>query len=439
MSEILEKILSQDNMNQAYKRVKANKGASGIDEITIDEAYDYIEENWIRIKQEITGRKYKPEPVKRVEIPKPNGGTRNLGIPTVMDRIIQQAMVQVLSPICEKFFSEYSYGFRERRSCEQAIIKVLEYFNDGYDWIVDIDLEKFFDNVPQDKLMSYVHNIVNDGDTESLIRRYLKAGVMINGQYEKSDKGTPQGGNLSPLLSNIILNELDKELENRGLHFVRYADDCVIAVKSRASANRVMHTITDWIERKLGLKVNVTKTQITKPNKLKYLGFGFYYSSKEEKYRARPHKSSIQQFKRKLKQLTIRKNTMSLEVRIKQLNQVIRGWINYYALCDMKKHMVKVDGHLRTRIRIIIWKQWKVPSKRQWGLQKLGVNKDRARQTSYMGDHYQWVVTKTCVVRAISKERLTQKGLVSCLDYYMDRHDLKLKRTAVYGTVCTVV
>lgn len=226
MSEILEKILERENMNQAYRSVKANKGASGIDGITVDEAYGYIKENWASIKKEIVDRKYKPQPVKRVEIPKPNGGTRNLGIPTVMDRIIQQAMVQVLSPICEKFFSDYSYGFRSGRSCEQAIIKVMKYFNDGYDWVVDIDLEKFFDNVPQDKLMSYVHIIINDGDTESLIRKYLKAGIMVNDEYEESRKGTPQGGNLSPLLSNIMLNELDKELEKRGLHFVRYADDC---------------------------------------------------------------------------------------------------------------------------------------------------------------------------------------------------------------------
>ena len=200
-----------------------------------------------------------------------------------------------------------------------------------------------------------------------------------------------------------------------------------------------MHTITKWIEHKLGLKVNATKTHITRPNKLKYLGFGFYYDTKDKKYCARPHASSIQRFKRKLKQLTIRKNTMALNERIRQLNQVIRGWINYYSICNMKTHMTRIDEHLRTRLRVIIWKQWKVPSKRQWGLQKLGIRKDRARQTSYMGDHYQWVVTKTCVVRAISKEKLAQKGLVSCLDYYIERHALKLKRTAVYGTVRTVV
>lgn len=439
MSELLNRILDKENMNRAYQRVRANKGAAGIDEVTIDELNKYIKENWSSIKEQIASRTYRPQPVKRVKIPKAGGGTRNLGIPTVMDRVIQQAMVQILSPMCEKCFSEYSYGFRPNRSCEMAIRKLLEYFNDGYVWIVDIDLEKFFDNVPQDKLMSYVHNIVNDGDTESLIRKYLKAGIMENGKYERSEKGTPQGGNLSPLLSNILLNELDKELERRGLHFTRYADDCVIAVRSEASAKRVMRTVTSWIERKLGLKVNMTKTKITKPSELKYLGFGFYYDSETSAWKPRAHKESIERFRRTLKRLTIRKDSIKLEERIKKLNQVIRGWINYYSMCNMKTHMRRIDEHLRTRIRVIIWKQWKVPKKRQWGLQKLGIGKDEARQTAYMGDHYQWVVTKTCVVRAISKEKLSRKGLISCLDYYEKQHTLKLERTAVCGTACTVV
>jgi len=251
MSELLNKILDRENMNQAYQKVKANKGSAGIDEVSVEELNQYIKDNWKSIKKQIVSRTYRPQPVKRIKIPKPNGGTRNLGIPTVMDRVIQQAMVQIISPICEEHFSESSYGFRPKRSCEMAVMKLLEYINDGYLWIVDIDLEKFFDNVPQDKLMSYVHIIINDGDTESLIRKYLKAGIMENGKYEKSEKGTPQGGNLSPLLSNILLNELDKELERRGLHFTRYADDCVITVKSEASAKRVMYSITSWIERKL--------------------------------------------------------------------------------------------------------------------------------------------------------------------------------------------
>jgi len=276
MSELLDRILSDENIELAQKRVYANKGASGVDGVTVQELSSYMEENWQSIREQIRERKYKPQPVLRVEIPKPNGGVRKLGVPTVVDRTIEQAITQVLSPIFEPLFSEHSYGFRPGRRCEQAIIQLLEYFNDGYIWVVDIDLEKFFDNVPQDKLMSYVHEVINDGDTESLIRKYLQAGVMVKGRYEETMLGTPQGGNLSPLLSNIILDKLDKELEARGLQFTRYADDCIIVVKSRAAATRVMYSIINWIERKLGLKVNATKTRITTPTKLKYLGFGFW-------------------------------------------------------------------------------------------------------------------------------------------------------------------
>ena len=424
MSELLEKILDKRNMNEAYKRVCANKGAGGVDGMEIEELDGYIRKNWDSIREQIRERKYKPQPVRRVEIPKPDGSRRKLGIPTVMDRVIQQGITQVISPMCEPLFSEYSYGFRPNRSCEMAVKELLIFLNEGYEWIVDIDLEKFFDNVEQDRLMSLVHNIINDGDTESLIRKYLKAGVMTQEGYERTDRGTPQGGNLSPLLSNVMLNELDRELEKRGLRFVRYADDCVIAVKSEASAKRVMYSITDWIERKLGLKVNATKTKITRPTKLKYLGFGFYKTTAKE-WKCRPHKESVEKFKRKLKNLTIRNQSMKFSERVQRLNWVIRGWINYFAISSMKTAMTDIDAHLRTRLRVIIWKQWKVPKKRQWGLQKLGIGKDKARQTAYMGDHYQWVVKKTCVVRAISKEKLSQAGLVSCLEYYEERHALK--------------
>ena len=426
MSELLEKILEKKNMNEAYKKVCANKGAGGVDGMELEELDGFIRKNWNSIREQIRGRSYKPQPVRRVEIPKPNGSKRKLGIPTVMDRVIQQGIAQIISPMCEPLFSDHSYGFRPNRSCEMAIKDMLMFLNEGYEWIVDIDLEKFFDNVPQDKLMSLVHNIINDGDTESLIRKYLKAGVMVQGRYEKTEQGTPQGGNLSPLLSNIMLNELDKELERRGLGFVRYADDCVIAVRSEASAKRVMYSITDWIERKLGLKVNADKTHITRPMNLKYLGFGFWKDSKTKEWKCRPHKDSVQKFKRTLKKLTERRKSMAFAERVKQLNRVIRGWINYFAIGRMKTAMTDIDAHLRTRLRVIIWKQWKVPKKRQWGLQKLGIGKDLARRTSYMGDHYQWIVTKTCVVRAISKEKLKQAGLVSCYDYYMERHALKL-------------
>ena len=426
MSELLEKILSKENMNTAYKRVCANKGAGGVDGVTVEELGDYIKEHWRSIREQIRQRQYKPQPVRRVEIPKQNGGVRKLGIPTVMDRVIQQGIVQVINPMCEPLFSEWSYGFRPNRSCEMAIRQLLIYLNEGYEWIVDIDLEKFFDNVPQDRLMSLVHVIINDGDTESLIRKYLKAGVMTPQGYEETRLGTPQGGNLSPLLSNIMLNELDKELEARGLRFTRYADDCVIAVKSESSAKRVMRTVSDWIQRKLGLKVNMTKTHITRPLKLKYLGFGFYKDRKTKEWKCRAHQDSIVKLKRKLKELTCRKTPGKVREKIEKINQVTRGWINYYALGSMKTAMTAIDAHLRTRLRVIIWKQWKVPKKRQWGLQKLGVGKDLARLTSYCGDRYQWVVTKTCVVRAISKEVLAKAGLISCLEYYNKRHALKL-------------
>lgn len=417
MSQLLEEILSRDNMKLAYKKVKANKGASGIDGITIEEVDKYLKENWVTIRDKIRKRRYKPKPVRRVEIPKPNGGVRNLGVPTVVDRIIEQAIVQRLTPIVEPHFSEYSYGFRPNRRAQQAILKLLEYFNDGYTYVVDIDLEKFFDNVPQDKLMTLVGKLIQDPDTESLIRKYLNAGVMVRGRYEETNKGTPQGGNLSPLLSNIMLNELDKELEARGLRFVRYADDCVIAVGSSAAANRVMHTITKWIEKKLGLKGNATKTKVTTPSKLKYLGFGFWKDA--EGWKARPHKESVQRFERKLKQLTKRSWPVSMDYRIEKLNQVIRGWVNYFRMGSMKNNLIRIDKHLRTRMRIVIWKQWKKSTKRYWGLRKLGAPEWMAKQSVGFGDHYQ-AVAKTTGLYLISKEILARRGLLSCLDYYLN-------------------
>lgn len=420
MSELLEKILDDDNVKIAMQRVKSNGGTFGVDKMELSKLDDYMEEHLEEIKHEIRTRTYVPNPVKRVEIPKPNGGVRKLGIPTVVDRTIQQAIVQVLSPICEPVFSEYSYGFRPGRCCQQAIIKALEFMNDGYLWVVDIDLEKFFDNVPQDKLMSYLHRIINDGDTESLIRKFLKAGVMVNDTTEKTDMGTPQGGNLSPLLSNIMLTELDKELEARGLHFTRYADDCIILVKSHAAANRVIHSITGFIERKLGLKVNATKTKIVPPKDLKYLGFGFWKDN-DGTWKSRPHKDSKMKFRRKVKLLCKRSWSVEIGYRISKLNEVTRGWINYYRIGSMKDFLINISNHLRTMLRIIIWKQWKVPSKRQWGLEKLGIDKDKARQTAYMGDHYQFVCTKLCVRNAISKEKLARKGLVDPLDYYLKK------------------
>lgn len=417
MSEMLERILSNENIERAYKKVYANKGAGGVDGVTTKELAEYMQGNWSSIKEQIRTRTYKPQPVLRVEIPKPNGGVRKLGIPTVMDRVIEQAITQVITPMFEPSFHENSYGFRPNRRCEQAIVRLLELFNDGFVWVVDIDLEKFFDNVPQDKLMSYVGRVIRDGDTESLIRKYLKAGVMNQGKYEPTDVGTPQGGNLSPLLSNIMLNELDYELDHRHLNFVRYADDVVIVLKSKAAATRVMYSVTSWIERKLGLKVNATKTKVTPPSKLKYLGFGFWNDKGE--WKARPHEDSVERLKRKLKSLCKRNWSVDLTYRIKKINEVSRGWINYFRIGSMKSKLQNIDEHLRTMVRVVIWKQWKVPTKREWGLRKLGIGKDLARLTANCGDRYQWVVKKTCVARAISKEKLTKRGLVSLSDYYL--------------------
>ena len=423
--KLIEQILDKENVRAALEKVIANKGAAGTDGMKVEELRDYMNANWSSIRQSILERNYKPAPVRRVEIPKSNGGVRKLGIPTVVDRTLQQSITQILTPIFEAEFQENSYGFRPGRSCEQAVLKLTEYLNEGYEWIVDIDLEKFFDNVPQDKLMSYVGRVIHDPDTESLIRKYLKSGVMENGMYEATELGTPQGGNLSPLLSNVMLNELDKELVKRGLHYVRYADDCIIAVGSSASATRVMHTITKWIEQKLGLKVNATKTHVCRPSKLKYLGFGFYKSPQTKQWTARPHESSVEKFQRRLRKLCKRSWSISMTDRIAMLNSVTRGWINYFAIGAMKGKMEKIDEHLRTMLRKVIWKQWKTPQKRAWGLRKLGVDNDLAKLTSYCGDRYEWVVRRTCVARAISEEILTRRGLVSCLDYYLIRHSLK--------------
>lgn len=416
MSEMLEKILSDENIRLAQKRVYSNKGAGGVDGVTTDELEEYMKENWSSIKEQIRNRTYKPQPVLRVEIPKANGGVRKLGIPTVIDRVIEQGITQVLTPIFDPMFHNSSYGFRPNRCCEQAIVKLLDLFNSGYIWVVDIDLEKFFDNVPQDKLMSYVGRVIHDGDTESLIRKYLKAGVMDKGRYEATEVGTPQGGNLSPLLSNIMLNELDYELESRRLNFTRYADDVIITLKSEAAAKRVMYSITNWIERKLGLKVNAEKTKITPPSKLKYLGFGFWKS--KEGWKAIPHKDSVARFKRKIKAICKRKLSIDLTYRINKLNAVIRGWINYFRIASMKTKLERIDEHMRTMIRVIIWKQWKTGKKRLWGLLKLGVPKWIAHKVAQWGNHYQFVATKSVLKNAVSKEILTKRGLVSISDYY---------------------
>ena len=417
--ELLEKVLDDKNLFRAYEQVYKNKGASGVNGITVDELGYYMYQHKEEIKEQIRGRKYKPSPVRRVYIPKDNGDKRGLGIPTVVDRVIQQAIVQVLSPIYEEQFSETSYGFRPNRSCEMAIIKLLEYFNDGYTWIIDIDLQKFFDTVCHDKLISMIMKTIHDGELVSLIRKYLVSGVMKNGIVSPTKVGTPQGGNLSPLLSNIMLNELDKELEKRGLRFTRYADDCVIVVKSEKAANRVMESVTKFIEKKLGLKVNVEKSKVARPHQIKYLGFGFYYT-KTGIIKPKPHLKSIQKFKRKLKQLTKRSLSISLDKRFVKLNQVIRGWINYFRIADMKTYMQSTTSHLNRRIRCIIWKQWKVSNKRIESLRKLGCDEEQAKAIAYSRKKY-WN-TSLYISIFITNKRLKQIGLIFPIEHYQKVH-----------------
>jgi len=419
--EMLEKILSRENLNEAYKRVYANKGASGVDSVSVEELHEHLRVHKVELLESIRTRKYKPQPVRRVEIPKEEKGkVRKLGIPTVVDRMIQQAIAQVLTPIYEQQFSESSYGFRPGRSCEMAIVRSLELLNTGYDWIVDIDLERFFDTVNHDRLMNILHRTITDGDVLSLIRKFLVSGVMVGNTYEETAVGTPQGGNLSPLLSNVMLNELDKELEGRELNFVRYADDCNIFVRSEKAADRVMKSITDFIERKLGLKVNATKSQIGRPSQIKFLGFG-YAKGEDGKYCAIPHSKSVDKLKRKLKNLTKRSWSISLDERLKKLKELITGWVNYFRVAKMGRILTTMDGRLRRRLRVVIWKQWKEPKKRYKSLRKLGASAHRAR-IAYSGKGYQVICKSPTIHATLTNKRLVHRGLTTLSDHYAKVH-----------------
>lgn len=420
--ELLEKVLSKENLNNAYKQVYKNKGASGVDGVTVDELFAYIKEHKEEILWQIRNRKYKPQPVRRVYIPKENGKMRKLGIPSVIDRVIQQAIVQVLTPIYEEQFSNNSFGFRPNRSCEMAVIKALECFNEGYDWIVDIDLQSFFDEVNQDKLIGIMRRTIKDGNLVSLIRKFLQSGVMEKGIIQETKKGTPQGGNLSPLLSNIMLNELDIELEKRGLNFVRYADDCLIMVKSEKAANRVMESITTFITRKLGLKVNVEKSKIARPNEIKYLGFGFYKRINQNVWRPKPHIKSVEKFKAKLRVILVRSKSISLKERLLRIRYLIYGWVNYFRIADMKIIMERTDQNIRRKLRVIIWKQWKKISKRYTILRKLGISHRDAYVTANSRRGYYHIAHTRVLEQAISKERLNKRGLVNSLDHYLKVH-----------------
>lgn len=387
----------------------------------VKELDEYLSKHLDEIKEQIRNKKYSPKPVKRVEIPKPDGGVRNLGVPTVVDRFVQQAIAQVLTPIYEPKFSESSYGFRPNRCCEMAILKALEFMNDGYQWVVDIDLEKFFDNVNHDKMISLIMKDVKCGEIVSLINKFLKSGIMIDDEYKESVIGTPQGGNLSPLLSNIMLNQLDKELEARGLRFTRYADDCIILVGSSKAADRVMKNVSIFIESKLGLKVNMTKSKVSKPNDIKYLGFGFFMDKSDGLWKARPHAKSVEKLKLKLKKLTSRRWSISLDERLEKIKKTIVGWTNYYKIGYWKDVARMVDAHVRFRLRMCIWKQWKKVNTKKKALISLGVPKREAWMLTNCRKAYARCAS-SFLNNVLTNKRLKERGLVFLLDQYNLKH-----------------
>ena len=430
--ELIDRILSEENLKKAIKAVKQNKGAPGIDNMTVDELDAYFLEHGEEIKTQIWAKKYKPQPVRRVYIPKANGKKRPLGIPTVVDRAIQQAVAQVLSRGYERYFSEYSYGFRPNRDAHMAINQVLEYLNEGYEWVIDLDIEKYFDTVNHDKLVSILREHINDAPTLHLIRSFLRAGVMEDGLVSPSEEGVPQGGPLSPILSNVYLDKLDKELESRGLSFVRYADDCNIFVRSEMAANRVMKSITSWLERKLRLKVNATKSKVVRPSNSNFLGFTFWKNA--DKWKARPSKARKAKLYDRTREILCRKKAAARTIgkTFEMLNQLIRGWINYFGIGSMKGFLQEYSAWMRHKVRAVLLKQWKRPGTIYRNLQKLnrygkyGLSEEEIYKVANSrlglyrksGGH---VVNYLLSPKILGIETKDRPGLIDPLEYYLAR------------------
>ena len=378
-ASLMEEVCQRDNLWKALKRVQANKGAPGVDGMTVRQLPKYLKRHWPKIREQLLAGTYRPQPVKRVEIPKPDGGVRKLGIPTVLDRFIQQAVLQVLQERWDRTFSEQSYGFRPGRSAHQAVAQAQAYIAEGYGYTVDIDLEKFFDRVNHDMLMGRIAKRVEDKRMLKLTRAFLNAGILENGLVSPSEEGTPQGGPLSPLLSNLVLDDLDKELEHRGLRFVRYADDCNIYVRSRRAGERVMQSITRFITAKLKLKVNASKSAVARPAERKFLGFSFT-SGRNPKRRIAP--KSILRLKKRIRELTKRNRGVSLEQMVQQLRLYLTGWRGYFGFCETPSVFRNLDSWIRRRLRCFQWKQWKRGTTRFAELRKRGVGKALAAQTA---------------------------------------------------------
>lgn len=430
--ELMDKILSQKNFQEAMKRVKSNKGASGIDKMSVEEIDEYFSKHIEEIKTSIWEKKYRPQAVKRVYIPKPNGKKRPLGIPVVVDRVIQQAVAQVFSELYDECFSEHSYGFRPNRSAHQAMEEVLFYLNEGCEWVIDLDIEKYFDTVNHDKLISILREKVKDDVTLHLVRSFLRAGIMEDGIIRRNEEGVPQGGPLSPILSNIYLDRFDKELESRGLRFVRYADDCNIFVKSEMSANRVMKSVSSWLERKLFLKVNMTKTKVVRPSNSSFLGFTFWRN--KDGWKSKPTYDRKQKLCKKIKEVLCRKkaSTLPLSAVFTKVNQIVRGWINYFRIGSMKTFLTEFGEWLRHKIRVIILKQWKKPKRIYTNLQnlnrilKLNIPDERIYSTANtrLGLYRQTkgnTINFLLSPRVLSMKNKNRPGLINPLEYYQSK------------------
>lgn len=414
--KLMELILHPDNLNKAYKRVKSNKGAGGVDGMNVDELLTFLKDNKKQLVQKLMDGRYKPNPARRVEIPKETKGEfRKLGVPTVVDRVFQQAITQVLSPIYEEKFSENSYGFRPGRGAHDALKQCQQNVNDGYVYVVDMDLEKFFDTVCQSKLIEILSHTIRDGRVISLIHKYLNAGIISKGIFENTDIGMPQGGPLSPLLSNIMLNELDKELKHRGHRFVRYADDCMIFCKSKKSAIRTFNNIIPYIEGKLFLKINKEKSKVSHISKVKYLGYSFYRY--KGKCKLRVHFKSAEKMKARLRELTARNNGWGNEYRAMKLTQFIRGWVNYFAMADMKNLLSNTDEWLRRKIRAIYWKQWKKVKTRYRMINKFGIPEWKAHE---LANCRKGIWRAALMLNSVlTNKEIARLGYISMTDYYL--------------------
>jgi RNA-directed DNA polymerase len=410
---LMERVVARENMLAALRRVESNKGAPGNDGMAVEELRGYLKGNWVRIKAELLADTYKPQAVRRVEIPKPDGGIRLLGIPSVVDRLLQQALLQVLTPVFEPTFSAFSFGFRPGRSAHDAVKLARDYIEAGYDWVVDIDLAKFFDHVNHDKLMVRIWKRVKDKRVLHLIRRYLQAGVMLNGVVVATEEGTPQGGPLSPLLANIMLDDLDKLLEERGHRFCRYADDCNIYVRSQRAGERVMSTVRRFIEGRLGLRINEEKSKVDRPRNRKFLGFSFF---RRDGIQIRVAPKAIERFKARVREITARSNGWSMERRTRALHDFFRGWMQYFRLAQTPEAFASLDGWTRRRLRLCLWKQWKCVRTRWRNLRALGQPTWVCRSFAFSRKGY-WRLTRS-LNRAMSCAFWRAQGFVGLTELF---------------------